>query len=62
MRLHFLSLGGGAQEVDGAYQGQFLFVDTRGVFTAQGLDKTPYLALVRTDDGHLVPPGSAPQS
>ena len=62
MRLHFLSLGGGNQEVDGAFQGQFLFVDQRGIFTAEGLDKTPYLALVRTDDGRLVVPGAMPQS
>ncbi len=62
MRLHFLSLGGSNQEVDGAYQGQFLFIDQRGIFTAEGLDKTPYLALVRTDDGRLVVPGAVPQS
>ena len=59
MRIHFLSLGGSIQEVDGAYQGVFLFIDPRGIFTASELNKTPYLALVRTGDGHLVVPGAA---
>lgn len=61
MRLHFLSLGGSNREVDGAYQGQFLFLDQRGVFTATALNGTPYLALVHTDDGRLAMPGAVQQ-
>ena len=62
MRLHFLNLGGDTTEVDGAFQGQFLFIDPRGIFTASDLNKTPYLALVRTDDGRLAVPGAVPQN
>jgi hypothetical protein len=61
MRLKFLGMGGSNQEVDGAFQGQFIFDDPRGIFTAEGLDKTPYLALVRTGDGRLAVPGAVPQ-
>ncbi len=62
MRLHFLALGGSVQELDGAYQGQFLFLQKEGVFTATSLTSTPYLALVRTGDGRLAIPGAIPQS
>ena len=61
MRIHFLSLGGSSREVDGAYQGQFLFLDQRGVFTSTQLNGTPYLALVHTDDGRLAMPGAVQQ-
>ena len=61
MRIHFLNLGGSVQEVDGAFQGQFLFIDPRGIFTSSDLNKTPYLALVRTGDGRLAVPGAVPQ-
>jgi hypothetical protein len=60
MRLRFLSLGGSVHAVQGAYQGQFLFDDQRGVFTAAKVDGMPFPFLVRTGDGRLVPPG-APQ-
>jgi hypothetical protein len=60
MRLRFLSLGGSVHEVQGAYQGQFLFDDQRGVFTSAQFDGMPFPFLVRTGDGRLVPPG-APQ-
>ena len=58
MRVHFLALGGSQKAITGAYQGQFLFVDPRGVFTASDLQTTPFPMLVRTGDGRLVPPGS----
>ncbi len=60
MRLRFLLLGGSTVEVDGAYQGQFLYDDPRGVFTASDLNATPFPFLVRTGEGHLVPPGTPP--
>jgi hypothetical protein len=60
MRLKFLILGGSISEVEGAYQGQFLFVDPRGVFTSTTLDAAPFPFLVHSGDGHLVPPGTPP--
>jgi hypothetical protein len=61
MRLKFLRMGGGLDEVDGAYQGEFIFIDKRGVFTAQSLDAIPFPTLVRTGDGRLAQPGAASQ-
>ncbi len=61
MRMRFLGLGGSNNEVDGAYQGQFLFIDQRGVFTSTTLNGTPYLALVPTGDGRLAMPGVVQQ-
>ena len=60
MRLHFLVLGGSIHNVEGAYQGQFLLIDRRGVFTSSTVRGMPFPFLVRTGDGRLVPPG-APQ-
>ncbi len=62
MRLHFLSLGGNTREVDGAYRGQFLFIDGSGVYTSTALNVTPYLALVPSGDGRLVAPGAMPSN
>ncbi len=61
VRLRFLSMGGTIDEVDGAYQGEFLFIDKHGVFAAQSLSATPFPALVRTGDGRLAVPGTVPQ-
>jgi hypothetical protein len=61
MRMRFLGLGGSNTEVDGAYQGQFLFIDQRGVFTSTTINGTPYLALVPTGDGRLAMPGAVQQ-
>jgi hypothetical protein len=58
MRIHFLSLGGNQTEITGAYQSKFLFLERDGIFTADSLDGASYLALVRTGDGRLAPPGS----
>ena len=60
MRLHFLSLGGGTEEVTGAYQGQYLFLQKEGVFTSQTLKGGRYLLLVRTGDGRLAKLGAGP--
>jgi hypothetical protein len=60
MRVHFLSLGGSQTEITGAYQSKFLFLEREGIFTADSLDGASYLALVRTGDGRLAPPGSVP--
>ena len=60
MREQFLGLGGGAQEVMGAYQGSYIFLQPQGIFISQSLHGTRYLALVRTGDGMLATPGAAP--
>jgi hypothetical protein len=61
MRVRFNRLGADEQEVTGAYQGQFIFIDPRGVFTGRTLDGTHYPALVRTGDGRLAVPGAVRQ-
>jgi hypothetical protein len=59
MRTHFLALGGSVHEVAGAYQGEFLFIDSRGAFAATSLQTSPFPLLRRNEDGRLAPP-SAP--
>jgi hypothetical protein len=58
MRLRFLGLGGGMHDIAGAYQGNFIFLQPEGVFISQSLTGNRYLALVRTQDGQLVPQGA----
>ncbi len=62
MRLQFRALGAGQDTVTGAYQGQFLFLQREGVFTAQTVDGYRYPFMVRTGDGRLAVPGAMPQS
>ena len=61
MRVRFLSLGGSAREVAGVYQGEYLFVDARGVFSSSTMDASPFPLLRRTEDGRLVPPSASDQ-
>ena len=61
MRRNFRSLGAGQDNVTGAYQGQFLFVQPEGVFTAQTYSGHHYTLMVRTGDGRLAVPGAMPQ-
>lgn len=59
MRLRFVRLGSTQnREMMGAYQGNFLFLDERGVSTATDMKKARYIALVRTGDGRLAVPGA----
>ncbi len=58
MRVRFLSLGGTNEEIAGAYQGSFLFMQREGVFTSETYDGARYPFLVRTGDGRLAVPGS----
>ena len=60
MRLRFSALGASADQTIGAYQGQFLFLQPEGIFTAENLDGAHYLLLVRSPDGKLVKPGVLP--
>ena len=61
MRVRFLRMGGTVREVTGAYKGNFIFVERRGIFTARSLEEHPYLAMVRTGDGRLAVPGAMPR-
>lgn len=61
MRIKFLTMGGSAQELLGAYQANFLFLQREGVFSSTTLEGPRYLALVRTGDGRLAIPGAMPQ-
>ena len=61
MRVKFLRLGGTAQEILGAYQANFIFVQREGIFTSTTADGPRYLALVRTGDGRLASPEAMPQ-
>jgi hypothetical protein len=61
MRTRFLALGGSNNDIIGAYQGQFLFLQPEGIFIGQGLTSGRYLLLIRTGDGKLTKPGSQPQ-
>jgi hypothetical protein len=59
MRLRFMSLGG-PEDITGAYQGNFLFLNAQGIYMSQQLDGIRYLLMVRTGDGRLVRPSEIP--
>jgi hypothetical protein len=61
MRIKFLRMGGSQQEIYGAYQSNFLFLQKEGVLTSTSLEGPRYVALVRTGDGRLAIPGAMPQ-
>src|SRR4029450_4708690 len=61
MRIKFLRMGGSQQEIYGAYQANFLFLQREGVLTSTSLEGPRYVALVRTGDGRLATPGAMPQ-
>ena len=60
MRLNFLRLGGSAQNIYGAYQANFLFLEPEGVMTATNLKSPRFPLLVRTGDGRPVMPTAIP--
>lgn len=60
MRIKFLRMGGNQQEIYGAYQANFLFLQAEGVLTSTSLEGPRYVALVRTGDGRLAIPGAMP--
>jgi hypothetical protein len=62
MRLKFLRMGGTQQDIYGAYQANFLFLQQEGVLTSTSLEGPRYVALVRTGDGRLAIPGAMPQA
>ena len=57
MRVNFLRLGGSVNEITGAYQGQFIFIERSGVYFGQTLEGGRFFALARTGDGRLAIPG-----
>ncbi|MDG2522431.1 hypothetical protein P7B02_12835 [Caulobacter segnis] len=61
MRIRFNRMGMNQQQLIGAYQGNFLFVQREGIFVGKTLTGGRYLALVRTGDGRLAVPGAMPQ-
>ena len=61
MRIRFLMLGGNQVNITGAYQSKFIFIEQDGIFTADSLNGSSYLALVRANDGKLVRPGAIRQ-
>lgn len=58
VRLRFLRMGGGRQEIVGSYQGQFIFIDRGGVWLSKTLDGGRFNAMARTGDGRLAMPGA----
>lgn len=58
MRVRFLRMGGSTREVTGSYQGQFIFIDARGVAFSRTLEGARFFALARTGDGRLAVPGA----
>ena len=60
MRIKFLTMGGTRQEIYGAFQANFLFLQKEGVLTSTSLEGPRYVALVRTGDGRLAIPGAMP--
>lgn len=60
MRLKFLRMGGTQQDIYGAFQANFLFLQAEGVLTSTSLEGPRYVALVRTGDGRLAIPGAMP--
>ncbi|MET0336830.1 MAG: hypothetical protein ABW063_03620 [Caulobacter sp.] len=61
MRIRFNRMGMNQQQLIGAYQGNFLFVQREGIFVGKTLTGGRSLALVRTGDGRLAVPGAMPQ-
>ena len=62
MRIKFLRMGGTQQDLYGAFQANFLFLQAEGVLTSTSLEGPRYLALVRTGDGRLAIPGAMPSA
>jgi hypothetical protein len=58
MRLRFLRQGGSRQEVTGAYQGQYIFIDREGIWVGKSLEGARFIFMARTGDGRLAVPGA----
>jgi hypothetical protein len=60
MRLRFAAMGG-AEEIVGAYQGNYIFLLKDGIFRSDTLTGARYPMLVRIGGGQLAQPGAVPQ-
>jgi len=60
MRLQFLRAGGSRTEIQGAYQGQYLWLQREGVYVSQTREGNRYPALKRLPDGTLAVPSAVP--
>jgi len=60
MRLSFMRMGLTTENLVGAYQGNFIFLNYKGIYTAKKFDGARYLVLVRYN-GKLVVPGAVPR-
>jgi hypothetical protein len=60
-RMELVRSGVGGDTISGTYNGQFLFIDRRGVFTAQRYDGVRYMLLVRYPGGFIVPGAIPPE-
>lgn len=58
MRVNFLRMGGSNNDVVGAYQGQFIFINRDGVYFARSFEGVRFFALARTGDGRLAVPAT----
>ncbi len=58
LRIKFLRMGGSKNELVGAYQGHYIFLDQYGVKIGKSLDGQRFMALARTGDGRLAIPGA----
>ena len=58
LRIKFLRMGGSNNEIVGAYQGHFIFIDRQGVKMSKSLTGPRFFALTRTGDGRLAIPGA----
>ncbi|WP_297799548.1 hypothetical protein [uncultured Brevundimonas sp.] len=58
LRIKFLRMGGSNNDLIGAYQGHFIFIDRQGVKMSKTLDGPRFFALTRTGDGRLAIPGA----
>lgn len=58
MRVKFLRMGGSQQDMVGAYNGRYIFIDSRGVFLGGTLTGPRFFSLARTGDGRLAIPGA----
>ena len=60
LREEFLRMGGSHEQITGAFQATYLFLDRTGVSASKTLDGIRFMALVRTGDGRLAVPGAMP--
>ena len=60
LREQFLRMGGSHEQITGAFQATYLFLDRVGVSASKTLDGVRFMALMRTGDGRLVVPGAMP--